>query len=391
MSGAILTLNAGSSSLKFSLFTLAGETLNLSAHGQVEGLGTAPHMTAQAADGPAFEHRWEAGAGLSHEDLLGALLDWVEHHLGPSRLIAVGHRIVHGGAELRQPARIDAGLLARLEALVPLAPLHQPHNLAPVRALMNTHPDLAQVACFDTAFHQGHAPVVDRFGLPREWEAAGVRRYGFHGLSYEYVAGRMGELDPGLATGRLIVAHLGAGASLCAIAGGRSVDTTMGFSALDGLVMGTRCGALDPGVLLHLQQQHGLGPAEIEDLLYRRSGLLGVSGISGDMRALLDSDDPRAREAVELFVFRVVREIGALAASMGGLDGLVFTGGIGEHAAPVRAAVCARLAWLGFALDPERNAAGGGRISVEAAKPVWAIATDEERMIAAHVRDLIQA
>jgi acetate kinase len=389
MSGAILTLNAGSSSLKFCLFKAAGEELTVSAHGQIEGVGTAPHLIATAADGAVAEHRWDAGSRLSHEDLLGGLLDWVEARLNGGELAAVGHRIVHGGADFRQPVVIDDAVLARLEALVPLAPLHQPHNLAPVRALMRSHPGLPQVACFDTAFHHGHAPVVDRFGLPRRWEAAGVRRYGFHGLSYEYVAGRMRVLDPPLAQGRMIVAHLGAGASLCAMRAGRSIDTTMGFSALDGLLMSTRCGALDPGVMLHLLQQHGLAAEEVEAMLYRQSGLLGVSGISGDMRVLLDSSDARAKEAVELFVFRIVREIGALAASLGGLDGLVFTGGVGEHAAPVREAVCEALAWLGFALDPAANL-GGGRISAAGAKPVWAIATDEERMIAVHTRAVMR-
>ncbi len=317
------------------------------------------------------------------------MLDWAQAHLGGARLGAVGHRIVHGGPAFFEPMRLDRDLLARLDALAPLAPLHQPHNLAPVRALMTSHPDLPQVACFDTAFHHGHDPVVDRFGLPREWEALGVRRYGFHGLSYEFITGRVRELDPDLAAGRMIVAHLGNGASLCAIMEGRSQDTTMGFTALDGLVMGTRSGALDPGVILYLQQQEGLDVAAVEDLLYKRSGLLGVSQISSDMRVLLASGDPRAKAAIDLFVFRIVREIGAMTASMGGCDGLVFTAGIGERAAPIREAVCARLGWLGIKLDSRLNAAGQGRIAADASKPVWVIPTDEEGMIATHTSDLV--
>jgi acetate kinase len=389
MADAILTLNAGSSSLKFSLFEAAGGALARIADGEIEGIGQAPRFTARAGAQVLVDRRWEGGAALGHETFLAELLDWVGGRLGADRLIAVGHRIVHGGPDFQAPVRLDAATLAKLDALVPLAPLHQPHNLAAVRAAAEARPDVLQVGAFDTAFHHGHAPVVDRFGLPREWEARGVRRYGFHGLSYEYIAGRMAELDPVLAGGRMIVAHLGAGASLCAIEAGRSRDTTMGFTALDGLVMGTRSGSLDPGVILYLLQSHGFDAAALEDLLYRRSGLLGVSGISADMRTLLASADPHAAEAVELFVFRVVREIGALAASMGGVDGLVFTAGIGERSPPIRAAVCAQLAWLGLAVDPALNAAGGGRVSPSgAARPVWAIATDEESVIARHALEV---
>ncbi len=388
MAGAIITLNAGSSSLKFSLFEVAGEALARIADGEVEGIGEAPCLVARRDGRVALEQRWPDGASLSHETFLATLLDWTDAQLGGDGLIAVGHRIVHGGTEFLAPVRLDEGTLAKLAALAPLAPLHQPHNLAAVRAAAKARPHVLQVGAFDTAFHHGHAPVVDRFGLPREWEAKGVRRYGFHGLSYEYVAGRMRVADPALAAGRMIIAHLGAGASLCAVAAGRSVDTTMGFTALDGLVMGTRAGSLDPGVILYLEQAQGLSATALEDLLYRRSGLLGVSGISADMRTLLASDDPRAAEAVELFVFRIVREIGALAASMGGVDGLVFTAGIGERSPQIRERVCARLGWLGLSVDPSLNAAGAGRISASGAKPVWALATDEETVIARHAREV---
>jgi len=391
MSDAILTLNAGSSSLKFSLFEASGGALTRLADGDVTGIGDAPRFEARVGGEVVAARRWAEGGGLAHEAFLDEILNWAEAHLGGDRLAAVGHRIVHGGAEFIAPARLDAAVMAKLEALSPLAPLHQPHNLAAVRAVAKARPDVAQVGCFDTAFHHGHAPEVDRFGLPREWEAKGVRRYGFHGLSYEFIAGRMRELDPALAAGRMIVAHLGAGASLCAIRGGRSVDSTMGFSALDGLVMATRCGALDPGVILYLEASHGLTASAIEDMLYRRSGLLGVSGITDEMQVLLASDDPAAREAVDLYVFRIVREIGALAASMGGLDGVVFTAGVGEHAPAIRQRVCARLDWLGASLDAAANERGG-RISDAASRlALWAAPTDEEQVIARQTRDLVLA
>jgi len=369
MTDAILTLNAGSSSLKFSLFEASGGGLTRLADGELADIGDQDRAAS-----------------------LDRLLNWADAHLGGDRLAAVGHRIVHGGAEFTRPARLDAAVMAKLEALSPLAPLHQPHNLAAVRAVAKARPDVAQVGCFDTAFHHGHAAEVDRFGLPREWEARGVRRYGFHGLSYDFIAGRMRELDPALAAGRMIVAHLGAGASLCAIRDGRSVDTTMGFSALDGLVMATRCGALDPGVILYLGASHGIAGPALEDLLYRRSGLLGVSGISDDMKVLLASDEAAAKEAIDLYVFRIVREIGALAASMGGLDGLVFTAGVGEHAPAIRQRVCARLGWLGASLDAAANARGGGRIGGASGRlALWAIPTDEEQVIARQTRDLVLA
>ncbi len=389
MADTLLTLNAGSSSLKFSLFAWSDGALDRTADGEIEGIGGQPRFTARVRGAEAVERRWPDGQTLTHEALLGELLDWVDGHLGGAPLKAVGHRIVHGGADFAAPVRLDAGVIARLELLSPLAPLHQPHNLAAVRAVSRIRPDVVQVACFDTAFHRGHDPVVDRFGLPSEWEAKGLRRYGFHGLSCEFIVQRMRALDPALAAGRMIVAHLGAGASLCAVRDGHSVDSTMGLTPLDGLLMGTRCGALDPGAILYLQQAHGLGAAQIEDMLYRRSGLLGVSGISADMRVLLASPDPRAKAAVDLFVFRIVREIGALAASMGGIDGLVFTAGIGANAPDIRHRVCERLDWLGVTLDAGLNTGGNGRVNA-AGSPIaaWAISTDEELVIAGHTRDV---
>jgi acetate kinase len=391
VTNAVLTLNAGSSSLKFSLFEVIGEDLRLASRGQVEEIGVAPHMIAKDAGGGVLaEHRWPDGAALGHEAFLTTLFAFVDDHLKGDRLSAIGHRVVHGGAAFSQPIVVDDEILARLEALCPLAPLHQPHNLAAIRAARAVRPGLPQVACFDTAFHQGHAPVVTRFALPREWHDRGVRRYGFHGLSYEFVSGQLQKLDPDLATGRVIVAHLGNGASLCAIQDGRSVDTTMGFTALDGLMMGTRCGALDPGVVLYLQQQAGMSPEAVQRLFYEQSGLLGVSGLSSDMRVLLASPDAAAKEAVALFVFRIVREAGALMASMGGLDGVVFTAGIGENAPEIRNAVAERLAWTGLALDAQANAQGYGLISgANSHLKAWVIPTNEEAMIARHTTDLI--
>jgi acetate kinase len=388
----ILCLNAGSSSLKFALFALGpGDRLDLVLKGEVVGIGTTPSFLATDAAGRELGRRaWPQGAALGHEAFLAEILDWLESHRGTGRLAAAGHRVVHGGTAFRAPILVDARVLAELERLVPLAPLHQPHNLAAIRALAALRPALPQVACFDTAFHHSLSPPATRFALPREWEAAGVRRYGFHGLSYEYIASVLPQVAPEIAGGRVVVAHLGNGASLCALRAGRSIDTTMGFTALDGLPMGTRCGALDPGVVLYLLQQGGMDAAAVADLLYHRCGLLGVSGISSDMRTLLASPDPRAAEAIALFVFRIVRELGALAASLGGLDGLVFTAGIGERAAPIRARVCEGAAWLGIALDPVANQAGGPRITRPQSRvSAWVIPTDEDRMIARHTRDVV--
>lgn len=393
MTTAILTLNAGSSSLKFALYRQIKNGLALACRGKIEGLGTAPRLVARDVEGRLLADRsWPDAPHLSQEDLLEPLLALIDSQLEDRHLAAIGHRIVHGGMDFQAAVLIDEGVMSALERLSPLAPLHQPHNLAVVRAAQALRPQAAQVACFDTAFHHGHEAVVTRFAIPRTWHDQGVRRYGFHGLSYEFIAQRLRDLDPALASGRCIVAHLGSGASLCALGDGRSLDTTMGFTALDGLMMGSRCGAIDPGVLLYLEQQAGLTPTAVSTLLYEQSGLLGVSGLSGDMRVLLDSDDVRAREAIDLFVFRVAREAGAMQASMGGLDGLVFTAGIGENAPRIREAIAARMAWTGLALDPEANGRGAGRISAHDSRiAAWVIPTDEEAMIAHQAAALSQA
>jgi acetate kinase len=360
----ILTINAGSSSLKFALFDR--ESLAEVTRGEIEAPATAP----------------------SFSDSLKKLLDFAAAHLNGGKLSAVGHRVVLGGASHIAPSRVTPALLADLDRLTPMEPLHMPHNLAPMRAIAALQPELTQVACFDTAFHHTLPLVARNFALPRALTEAGVRRYGFHGLSYEYISTRLREDLPILAAGRVVAAHLGAGASLCALRGGVSVDTTTGFSALDGLIMATRSGRIDPGVLLYLGAQ-GKSFAEIEKILYHECGLLGVSGISGDVRKLLASPDANAAEALDLFTYRTACEIGGLAVPLGGLDGLVFTAGIGEHAPAIRAAVCARLGWMGVVLDPAANAANAGLISAPASRiEVRVIATNEEAMIAKHTNDL---
>ena len=392
MADAILTLNAGSSSLKFSLFEIAQDRqLRLASEGQVEGIGIAPHFVAKSPNGATLaERRWPE-INPDYDALVEQVMSIAESHLGDDKLIAVGHRVVHGGPDHDRSQRVTTDLLTALDKLTPLAPLHEPHNIAPMRAIAKARPNLPQVACFDTAFHHGMPIVATRFALPRQYEAEGVRRYGFHGLSYEYIAGRLRELAPDLARGRVIAAHLGNGASLCAMQGGRSVDTTMGFTALDGLVMGTRSGSLDPGVILYLEQQHGMDAEAVEKLLYNQSGLLGVSGISSDMRTLLASTESRAGDAIELFVFRIAREIGALTASLNGVDGLVFTAGIGEHAPEIRAAVVNRLGWLGAVLDQAANARGDLLISKpESRIALCVVPTSEETMIARHTLDTIR-
>lgn len=392
MGDVILTLNAGSSSLKFSLFeTRPNHELLLASEGQVEGIGIAPHFFTKATNGTMLDDRRWPAAGPDYNALIGEVISFAESHLDGDKLIAVGHRVVHGGPDHDRPQRVTADLLRALDKLTPLAPLHEPHNVAPMRAIAKARPDLPQVACFDTAFHHGMPVVATRFALPRQYEAEGVRRYGFHGLSYEYISGRLREVAPGLAQGRVIAAHLGNGASLCAMLDGRSMDTTMGFTALDGLVMGTRSGNLDPGVILYLEQQHGMTAEAVEKLLYNESGLLGISGISSDMRALLASTDSRARDAIDLFVFRIVREVGSLAASLGGLDGVVFTAGIGEHAPEIRAKVASRLGWLGAILDEPANARGDLLISKpESRVGLYVVPTSEETMIARHTLDTVR-
>ena len=385
MTDAILALNAGSSSLKFALFRLGvtGDPA-LYCRGEIENADAAPHFTVTDASGMTIEdRRWPHRP--DGDSSVGDLLDWIEHDLGELSLAAVGHRIVHGGQYFVAPVRLTPDVVTALTALTPLDPLHQPLGLAPIKALTRLRPVLVQIACFDTAFHHTLAPPASRYALPLAYEARGIRKYGFHGLSYDYIAGRLKEISPHLAGRRTVVAHLGNGASLCAMRDGKSLDTTMGFSTLDGLVMGTRCGAIDPGVLLYLLREE-LSPKALEDLLYHKSGLLGVSGISGDMRTLLASSEARAKQAVDLFAFRVAREIAALANTLGGLELVVFTGGIGEHAAPVRAMIGARLNWLGVEIDTAANDEGAERIDQPQSRvEVRVIPTNEELTIARYV------
>jgi acetate kinase len=389
MERAIAVLNAGSSSLKFSIFFDRARELQPVFRGQLDGLFTTPRFVVRDQAGETVgATTWPEGTPLGHEGAIGHLFEWAEEQrkrLGGQRLSAVGHRVGHGGLKYVEPVRIDDGVLAELERLIPLAPLHQPFNLAPIKALKERRPEMPQVACFDTAFHRTQPEVAQAFALPRIYNEKGVRRYGFHGISYEYIASVLPRYDVRAASGRVVVAHLGNGSSLCALRNGRSVATTMGFSSLDGLPMGTRCGSLDPGVILLMLDHLHMDAKKIEALLYKESGLLGISGISSDMRTLLASDDPRATEAVDLYVYRIAREIGSLTAALGGLDALVFTAGIGENSPAVRARVCRDAAWLGVALDEAANEAGGPRISRSDSRiAAWVIPTNEELMIARH-------
>lgn len=387
----VLVLNAGSSSLKFDLFAVADRDAPVSVlRGQIDGIGAAPRFRASHGDGSTLT-MLRVDDASNHRRAIELLLDWLdaETRARGAHLIGAGHRVVHGGTERTAPARLTADLVDELDALCPLAPHHQPHNIAAIRAVARRAPELPQVACFDTAFHATQPAVARRLGLPRDTWDRGIRRYGFHGTSYEYVVHALPALTGGALPPRLIVAHLGNGASACAIADGRSIATTMGFSTLDGLLMGTRGGDLDAGVILHLMRAEGLDRAGLEDLLYNRSGLLGVSGLSRDMRELLDSDTDGAREAVELFCYRLVRAIGSLAAALGGLDAVVFTGGIGEHAAPVRAEVCHALGWLGLEIDEAANASHGPLISAPGAVAAWVVPANEELMIARHTARLL--
>lgn len=388
MNDAILVLNAGSSSIKFALYPIDVES-GAALRGQVDSIGASPALTARRRDGTAITGP-KLPAAAKAEECLIRLVGWLRERLVDHRVVGAGHRIVHGGEHLSAPVRIDADVVAALEALVPLARTHEPYELAAIKALATANPGLPQVACFDTAFHSTQPEVAQRFGLPYALHDGGVRRYGFHGLSFEYIAGVLPQHLGRAAEDRVVVAHLGSGASMCAMLGGRSVATTMGFTTLDGLMMGTRPGALDPGVLLYLIQERGMSPTQVNDMLYNRSGLLGVSGISGDMRVLLTSTDPRARQAVELFVYRATRELGGLVAVLGGLDALVFTGGIGEHAHEVRAMICSRMRWLGVEIDPDDNRASRTSISASRGRvAVCVIPTDEEIVIARHVRRLL--
>jgi acetate kinase len=391
MRDAIAVLNAGSSSLKFSLFAVGGGALEADVRGQIERLYTAPRFVARRPDGTVVAERaWPEGTKLEVAAALRHLVEFLERDLAHLRVVAVGHRVAHGGPKHRGPVRLDRAVLAGLDALVPLAPLHQPHNLGAARAVLAARPGLPQVACFDTSFHRDMPDVAQRFALPAELHDAGVRRYGFHGLSYEYIASVLPRFDARAAAGRTVVLHLGNGSSMCAMEAGRSVATTMGFTGVEGLPMGTRSGALDPGVLLYLMDERQMGARDIERLLYTQSGLLGLSGISGDMRTLLASDDPRAKLAVDVYCYRVARELGSLAAALGGLDALVFTGGIGENAVAIRERVCRSAAWLGVELDPAANARGEARIHGAGSRvSAWTLPTNEELIIARHTRQLL--
>jgi acetate kinase len=384
MPDAILVLNAGSSSIKFGLFEVSNDHEPVAmCSGLLDEHDSEPRLAIKDNSGKLLVDKRRAVADKEDRGLLADILDWIDTHLAGDTLVAVGHRVVHGGADFTAPVEIDGKVLGALHALTALAPLHQPRCLSPVEAIMSLRPGLTQIACFDTAFHHGLAPSTSRFAIPRRFEERGIRRYGFHGLSFEFIAGRLAEIAPELAGKRTVVAHLGNGASLCAMHDGTSIDTTMGLTPLDGLMMGTRCGAIDPGVLLYLQEGLGLSVGEVERILYQESGLLGVSGISSDMRVLLASDDPRAAEAVELFTFRVTREIAAMANSLSGLECLVFTGGIGEHAWQVRQAVCERLRWLGADIDSAANERGDRRIHAASSRvAILVIPTNEEATIA---------
>ncbi len=395
MTDAILALNAGSSSIKFSLFDTANgiSSHSLLYQGAVDGIGGNPHFLVQDTTGQRLvdeQLKTKATTQPGHKEALGVLLDWIERQETGLTLIAVGHRVVHGGTLFLAPVLVDSQVINQLESLVPLAPLHQPHNLAAIRSIATINPNIPQIACFDTAFHRTQPPIAQAFALPRDLTDQGIKRYGFHGLSYEYIASILPDYVDYRADGRVIVAHLGNGASMCALQGRKSLATTMGFTALDGLPMGTRCGSIDPGVILYLLSELHMDAPGITDLLYHRSGLLGVSGQSSDMRELLTSNSPRAAEAVDLFVYHIQRELGSLAAALGGLDVLVFTAGIGEHAAPIRARVCQDLQWLGVQFDETANRSGGPKISSDSsAVSVWVIPTDEDLMIARHTSNVI--
>lgn len=390
MAECIAVLNAGSSSIKFALYQHGAEQ-HLLFGGQVEQIGVAPKLTVKDSNGEKMlENSWGAKE-LDHAKATKTILETSIGLLGGKAVSGIGHRVVHGGTQFTAPALVTKEVVTALRGFTPLAPLHQPHNLAPIEAISVAAPHIPQVACFDTAFHQTQPALAQTFAIPRELTDSGVRRYGFHGLSYEFVSTRLKEIAPDLAAGRVIIAHLGNGASLCAIRGGRSTATTMGFTAVEGLMMGTRCGSIDPGVLIYLMDEKRMDARALENLVYKKSGLLGVSGISSDMRTLRQSDEPHAREAIDLFIYRIVREIGSLAAALGGVDGIVFTGGIGQNDAATRREVIAGCAWLGAQVDEASNKGVEGRIDSSSSEiPVWVIPTDEERVIARHTASLLR-
>jgi acetate kinase len=388
---AIAVINAGSSSLKFSLFAPGEGGPSLVARGQAEALFTSPKFVAKDAQGSVIDEKsWGEGVSLGHEGALDHLIAVLRANFAGHRLAAVGHRVVHGGPEYSRPIRVTRAVVDALEKYVPLAPLHQPHNLAPIRLLLARDRALPQVACFDTAFHRNQPAVAQAFALPRRITERGVLRYGFHGLSYEYISQAMPGIDARAASGKTVVLHLGNGASMCAMDAGRSMASTMGFTAADGLPMGTRCGSLDPGVVLYLMQELRMDARAIEKLIYQESGLLGVSGISSDMRTLEASADPNAKAAIDLFCYRIGRELGSLASALGGLDAIVFTAGIGEHSVSVRERVCRDGAWLGIQFDAAANTSGGPRISTATSRTAaWVVPTNEELMIARHTETVL--
>ena len=391
----LVVLNAGSSSLKFQVFEMVDDAEpRLVWKGLYEGLGGAAHFIVRDAGGPDLdEMSWGSGDGFGHEEALMHLVSWLRQHQEGRKLVAIGHRVVHGGEAFSAAALVDESVVQALEILVPLAPLHQPHNLEPIRIVRRRLPGMPQVACFDTAFHQTQSDIASLFALPREMRERGLRRYGFHGLSYDYISSVLKGYDPRLAAGRVVVAHLGNGASLCALRGGISIATTMGFSALDGLPMGTRCGAIDPGVIFYMLREMKLTPDEAERVLYTKSGLLGVSNLSNDMRVLRSNaaSNADAKRAIDLFVYRITREIGSLVASLGGLDGIVFTGGIGENDTATRAEVMAGLGWAGLALDEAANLEGGPKLSSSSGPTAWVIPTNEEAVIARQTQSVLAA
>jgi len=387
----VLVLNAGSSSLKFCVYRRPDDTdWEVAARGQIEGIGTSPRLSAKDAQGEVLVKETLSAAVSDGNAAIEALASWLRSKWSGARVLGVGHRVVHGGVRFSQPIVLTRQILADLSELIPLAPLHQPYNLAAIEAVFNRLPDVPQVACFDTGFHSHHSEVANLVPLPRGARNSGLQRYGFHGLSYEYIASVLPEVGPEIAKGRVIVAHLGSGASLCALKDGKSIDSSFGFTALDGLCMGTRPGALDPGVVLYLFQNLKLTVKEVESMLYKQSGLLGISGISNDMRDLLSRSEPEAGLAVDYFVYRAAKEIGALTAVLGGVDGLVFTAGIGENSPEIRQRICQASRWLGLELDEQANAGAGPRISTPQSKiSAWVVPTNEELMIARHTWSLL--
>ena len=388
----VLVLNAGSSSLKFCVYKRPEKNgWQLGSRGQISGIGTSPRFTAKNGEGEALADDRLGSEVNDGRAAIGLLGSWLRNHYGATRILGVGHRVVHGGMRYAEPVAVNGEVLADLKELIPLAPLHQPYNVAAIEAVCQRLPTVPQVACFDTGFHNGNCEVAKLMPLPKNLRELGLRRYGFHGLSYEYIASVLPAKAPEIAKGRVIVAHLGSGASLCALKSGASIDHTLGFTALDGLCMGTRPGSLDPGAILYMLQSAGLSPKEVETVLYKKSGLLGISGISNDMRDLLASDEPDARLAVDYFIYRAAKEIGALTAVLGGLDGLVFTAGIGENSPQIRQRICEASAWLGVELDAEANSRNASRISTAKSKvSVWTIPTNEELMIARHTASALR-